>query len=174
MICLFVNRNIFWNRISCRVFFYKYFKQNICRCVNYKLFRVKKHLFLQIVFNILQESWKVFIHSVCLSVHALTLVNILQMSWNLYVLFISDVALIVVKMVLIELMDRLQRHTKIFQNIIIYGGSFFLIVYWLSKRCFSSLWITYINFKTFEEYLPELERGQTDRQTRGQTDKPNA
>ena len=25
--------------------------------------------------------------------------------------------------------------------------------------------ITYINFKTFEEYLRELERAQTDRQT---------
>ena len=33
------------------------------------------------------------------------------------------------------------------------------------------IWITCINFKTFEEYLQELERGQTDGQTDGQTNR---
>ena len=32
------------------------------------------------------------------------------------------------------------------------------------------IWITYMNFMIFEEYLWELERGQTDRQTDRQTE----
>ena len=77
------------------------------------------------VFNTFQQSWKVFMHSVCLSVclsvHALTLVNILQMSWNWYMLFMSDIAWTVLKMVYIRLMVCLQRHTKVFRYITVYG-----------------------------------------------------
>ena len=55
--------------------------------------------------------------SACLSVRALTLVNILQMSWNWYRLFIYDIAWTVLKMVYIRLMVCLQRHTKVFRYI---------------------------------------------------------
>ena len=69
-------------------------------------------------FNTFQQCWKVFMHSICLyicpSVHALTLVNILQMSWNWYMLFISDIAWNILKMVCIRLMICLQRHTKVY------------------------------------------------------------
>ena len=34
--------------------------------------------------------------------------------------------------------------------------------------------VTYLNFKTYEEYLRELERAQMDKQMDRQTDKPNA
>ena len=54
-------------------------------------------------FYTFQQSWKVFMHSVCMSVCALTLVNILQMSWNWYKLFISDLAWIILKIVYIRL-----------------------------------------------------------------------
>ena len=47
--------------------------------------------------------------SVCLSVHALTLVNILQISWNVYTLFIPDVALTL--LVYMGLRVRLHRRT---------------------------------------------------------------
>ena len=54
-------------------------------------------------FNIFQQSWKMFMHSDCLSVcppvHALTLVNIFQMSWNLNILLMSKIAWTVLKMV---------------------------------------------------------------------------
>ena len=57
-----------------------------------------------------------------IGVRALTLVNILQMSWNWYMLFISDIAWTVLKMVYIRLMVCLQRHTKVFRYITAYGG----------------------------------------------------
>ena len=51
--------------------------------------------FCTMVFNTFQQCWKRFMLSVCLSVrpsvHALTVVNILQISLNLYMLFISDI-----------------------------------------------------------------------------------
>ena len=44
-----------------------------------------------------QQSWKVFMHSVCLSdcpsVYSLSLVNNFQMSWNRYMVFMSNIAL---------------------------------------------------------------------------------
>ena len=55
-------------------------------------------------------------------VSTLTLVNILQMSWNWYMLFISDIAWTVLEMVYIRLMVCLQRHTKVFRYITVYGG----------------------------------------------------
>ena len=76
------------------------------------------------LFNTFQQSWRVFMHSVCLSVclsvRALTLKNILQMSWIWYMLFISDIAWTVLKMVNIRLMVCLQRHTKVFRYITVY------------------------------------------------------
>ena len=54
-------------------------------------------------------------------VRSLTLVNILQMSWNWYMLFISDIAWTVLKMVYVRLMVCLQRHTKVFRYITVYG-----------------------------------------------------
>ena len=54
--------------------------------------------------------------------HAITLINFFQMSWNWYMLFICDIAWIVLKMVYIQLMVCLQRHTKVFRYITVYGG----------------------------------------------------
>ena len=59
--------------------------------------------------------------SVRLSIRALTLVNILQMSWNWYMLFISGIAWSVLKIVYIRRMVCLQRHTKVFRYITVYG-----------------------------------------------------
>ena len=60
--------------------------------------------------NNFQLCWKMFMHSVCLSVHvtehALTLVNILQMSWNLHMLFIFDIEWTVLKKVCMGLTVR--------------------------------------------------------------------
>ena len=55
-------------------------------------------------------------------VRTLSLVNILQMSWNWYMLFISDIARNVLKKVYIRQMVCLQRHTKVFRYITVYGG----------------------------------------------------
>ena len=63
--------------------------------------------------------------SVCLSVRALTLINILQMSWNWYMLFISDIAWTALKMVYIRLTVCLKRHTNFFRYIKAYGGKIF-------------------------------------------------
>ena len=64
-----------------------------------------------------QHSLKMLTNSVCLSVHpsvhALTFVNILQTSWNLYMLFVSDIEWTIMKMVSMRQRIRLQRHTKI-------------------------------------------------------------
>ena len=58
-------------------------------------------------------------HSICLSVHpfvhALTVINILQMSLNLYMLFISDIEKTVLKMICMGLSVCLQRQTKVFR-----------------------------------------------------------
>ena len=62
-----------------------------------------------------------FMHSVCLSVHALTVVNILPMPLNLYMLFISDIEWTVLK-ILCMVSVRLQRDTKIFRYILTYLG----------------------------------------------------
>ena len=77
--------------------------------------------------NTFQKSWNVYAFSLSIrpSVHALTLVNILQMSWNLYMLFIVDIEWTMVKMVCMGLRVRLQRHTKVFRYIKAYGGKFF-------------------------------------------------
>ena len=92
----------------------------------------------KIFINNFQQSWKVFMHSVCLSVcpavHSLTLLNILQMPWILYRLYISDIALIVLKMVRIRLLVRLQRHPKCSA----YGGGCF-------KRILTHLYRTKYN-----------------------------
>ena len=52
--------------------------------------------------------------SVCPSVHILSVVNILQMSLNLYMLFISDVEWTILKIICMGLWVRLQTHTKVF------------------------------------------------------------
>ena len=60
-------------------------------------------------------------NSVCLSirptVRALTLVNIFQKSWNLYILFVSDIEWSIEKMVCMRLRVCLQRRTKFFRYI---------------------------------------------------------
>ena len=60
-------------------------------------------------------------HSVCLSVrlslHALTLVNILQTSWILHIVFISAVEFTVEKMICMGLRVRVQRHAKVFDTL---------------------------------------------------------
>ena len=64
-------------------------------------------------------------HLICLPVQALTLVNILQLSLNLYILFISDIAWTILKMVCMRVMIHLQRHTKVFQYIMAYEEKIF-------------------------------------------------
>ena len=76
-------------------------------------------------FITLSNKVEKFMHSVCPSVRTLTLVNILQVFWNWYMLFISDIAWTVLKMVYIRLMVCLQRHTKVFRYITVYGEKIF-------------------------------------------------
>ena len=61
-------------------------------------------------------------HAVCLFAHALTLVNILQTSWNLCMIFISNRAWALLKIVYKGLVVGLQRRTEVFQWITAYGG----------------------------------------------------
>ena len=63
------------------------------------------------------RSVYVFGFSVCSSVRSLTLVNILHMTWNWYMLFVSDAEGTALKMVCIRLMVSFQRHTKVFRYI---------------------------------------------------------
>ena len=77
--------------------------------------RKKKNLMIMMIFfsyiiNTFQQNWKVVMNLVCLSVHALTVLNILQMPWNLCMLFIWDITGTVLKMVHIELMVDLRRN----------------------------------------------------------------
>ena len=90
--------------------------------------------FCYMVFNIFQQSRKMFLHSVSLSVrpfaHALTVANTIQMSLNLYMLFIPDIKLTVLKMIRMGLIVRLQRHMKVFRCITACrGGNVFKVYY---------------------------------------------
>ena len=80
---------------------------------------------LKPVFNTFQQRWKVLIR---LSVHDLTLVNILQMSWNRCMSFISGIEWTALKMVYIRLMIYLRKHTKFFRYITVYGGKYIKII----------------------------------------------
>ena len=96
------------------------------------------------VFNTFQQSLKMFVHSVYLSVrphHTLTVVNILQMCFNLYLLFISDIEWTVLKMPCTVLSVRLQRHTKIFWCIL-EGG----------KLKFGKFIVTYLYCTKYNEF----------------------
>ena len=57
-----------------------------------------------------------------LSMHASTLVNILQISWNWCIIFISVIAWTIIKMVSIRLLIRLQKYTKVFDTLRTMGG----------------------------------------------------
>ena len=80
-------------------------------------------------FNAFQLSWKMFLNLVFLSVRrsvrSLTLVNILQMSWNLSTLFLSVTTWAILKMVYMGLTVHLQRHTNVFWYITAYEGKTF-------------------------------------------------
>ena len=67
-------------------------------------------------------------HSICLSVHTLILENILKMS-SKHILFISDIAWTVLKIVYVGLMVRLQRHTKVFKYNMAYGTKIFKVYF---------------------------------------------
>ena len=58
------------------------------------------------------------------SVHDLTLLNILQMSWNLCMLFTSDIEWSILKILCTGLKVCQQRHTKVFRYIMTYWGNF--------------------------------------------------
>ena len=60
--------------------------------------------------------------SVCSPVISLILINILQMPWNLCMLFIFNMEWTALKMIYKGLKVRLQRYTKIFRYIAAYGG----------------------------------------------------
>ena len=106
------------------------FHTHVCMCVNsvlvtyFTTFYDNPTLSLSLSFNTFQHSWKIFTHSVWLSVglsvHALTLVNILQMSWNLYMLFISDAARTLLKILFITIMVCLQWRMEFFWYITAY------------------------------------------------------
>ena len=62
-------------------------------------------------------------YSVCLSVRGLTLVNILQMLWNLNMLLISGISMDRIEnSIYMGLTVRLQRHTNVFWYNSAYGG----------------------------------------------------
>lgn len=80
------------------------------------------------LFNTFQRKLKsvyAFGLSVCLSVRlsvcALALVNILRMTWNLYMLRLFSIQCFLLKMVYIGQTVHVQGHTKVFSYIIIYG-----------------------------------------------------
>ena len=79
--------------------------------------KVKKYLYIRFVCLSVRPS-------LYPSVHTLSLVNILQKSWNLNMLFISDIAWTVLKMVCMRQTVYLQRHTKIFRYIKAYEGKY--------------------------------------------------
>ena len=87
---------------------------------------IQKSKFLEI-FRLSNKVEKCLcIQFVCLSVcHALILVNIYQMAWNLNMLLMSNIAWTVLKIVYMGLMVHLQRHTKVFWYIMAdRGGGF--------------------------------------------------
>ena len=65
------------------------------------------------LFDAFQQSWKVYKHSVCLSVHDLVLVNILRMSENWYMLVKFIIECSALKMVDIGLIVRVEIHKRI-------------------------------------------------------------
>ena len=89
-------------------------------------------------------------HSVSLSIHALTLVNWLQMHWNLCMLFIYDVAWTALKMVC---MIHQQRHPKVFWYITSYGENFLkrVLTYLCSITYWCNLWWVYIWKKIYTD-----------------------
>ena len=71
------------------------------------------------------KSVYAFVLSVCSSICLCTL-YFSQMSWNLNMLFISNMAWIVLKMVYMVLTVQLQRHIKVFRYITSYGEGEYL------------------------------------------------
>ena len=76
-----------------------------------------------------KDKMYLFIRFVCLSVHAPTLVNILQIPWNSCMSFISDIAYTELEPVDIGLMVRLHRGTKEFRYIVAYERKFLKILH---------------------------------------------
>ena len=94
-------------------------------------------------FNTFKQCWKIFIHLVCLSVPpsvlSLTLINVLQTSWNLYVLFIFGIEWIVLKMICIWLRFRQQRHINVFRCI------------WANGEKFLKCFLAYLYYTKYNE-----------------------
>ena len=67
-------------------------------------------MFLTLSSKVEKGLWILF---VWLSVQTSTLINILRISWNLYILFIFDVIWTVLKTLWIGLFISVQRHTKV-------------------------------------------------------------
>ena len=81
-------------------------------------------------FNTLQQSWKMFMNSNCLSVYPIRdifLVNIFRKTWNWCKLLKSTTAYFVFKIVYVELMVRVQRHMKIVRYITVYEQKLFKV-----------------------------------------------
>ena len=97
-----------------------------------------------------------FCLSVSTSVHALIVVSILQMSLNLYMLFISNIEWTVLKMICIELGVRLQRRAKVFPYILAYRGKVNLL-----KSIITYLYYTKCNeIKYFSQLYKSMFRIQ--------------
>ena len=95
-------------------------------CTDRQINRIHKHFSFfsesfkkVLVIYTFQQSWKVLIHlvylSICPSIHALNLVNIFPMSWNLCMLFIFNIAWIVLKMAYV-ILHFVYRLTQKFSN----------------------------------------------------------
>ena len=82
------------------------------------LVKCNNRQFNNILFNTFQQNWKVFIHSVCLSIflsaYALALVNIPRMSWYLQMLFRFITEYFVLKMEYMKLIVCVERRAKEF------------------------------------------------------------
>ena len=97
---------------------------------------------LHYLWSIFHQNWKVlslWIWFVCLLVHALILVNILQIPWNLYRFFKSAISCFTLKMVYVGQMFRIQRGTKEYRNI--------MACKWKYLKCV----LTYLYYTNYNE-----------------------
>ena len=105
-------------------------------CVHVRL-RFLKFLSVFIIYN--KTETCLCIWFVCLSVCCLNLVNIFQMSWIWYMLYIFAIAWSVLKMVCIRPMVCLQRHTK-----------FFDALWPIGEKCLKLI-LTHLNCTKYDE-----------------------
>ena len=92
-----------------------------------------------------------YIRFFCVSIHALTLLNVLQMSWNLYTLFISYVAWTVLKMAHIRLMS-FERHESFQMHYSLRGGDFKSTLTYLYYTKYNEIKIYHLDVQKYVSY----------------------